>query len=255
MPALVTMMAAKPTVRATTASGDVFAKGKNYASIQDAVKAGMIGASAPFPEGLDILGFCNGIDGSSLQRYREAELTHGRVSMLATVGFLVGEQVEGSSFLFDAQVTGPAVNHFQQVPLPFWLGLGALIFVVEASRVQTAWQSPFDASRLFLMKDDHTPGDYNGFDPLGLSKNRDEEWLDIHRLRELNNGRLAMVAIVAMISQELVTGLNLILSDEVLEMKGGGALKAMEAQCAGTADENACAKAFEAAVAAGTAVF
>ena len=34
---------------------------------------------------------------------------------------------------------------------------------------------------------------------------------------------------------------------------GGGALKAMEAQCAGAVDENACAKAFEAAVAAGTA--
>jgi hypothetical protein len=147
------------------------------------------------------------------------------------------------------------VNHFQQVPLPFWLGLGALIFFVETSRVQIAWQSPFDASRLFLMKDDHTPGDYGKFDPLGLSKNRDEEWLDVHRLRELNNGRLAMVAITAMVVQELNTGLNLILSDEVLEMKGGGALKAMEAQCAGTADENACAKAFEAAVAAGTAAF
>jgi hypothetical protein len=56
-----------------------------------------------------------------------------------------------------------------------------------------------------------------------------------------------------MVAQELNTGLNLILSDEVLEMKGGGALKAMEAQCAGAVDENACAKAFEAAVAAGTA--
>ena len=42
--------------------------------------------------------------------------------------------------------------------------------------------------------------------------------------------------ITAMVVQELNTGLNLILSDEVLEMKGGGALKAMEAQCAGTAD-------------------
>merc|ERR1712216_34316 len=86
---------------------------------------GLKGATAPFPEGLDVLGFCNGIDGASLQRYREAELTHGRVSMLATVGFLVGEQVEGSSFLFDAQVTGPAVNHFQQVPTPFWFAIGA----------------------------------------------------------------------------------------------------------------------------------
>lgn len=119
--------------------------------------------------------------------------------------------------------------------------------------MQIAWQSPFDASRLGLMKDDHTPGDYGAFDPLGLSKGKDEEWLDIHRLRELNNGRLAMVAITAMVGQELNTGLNLILSDEVLEMKGGGALKAMEASCAGSVDENACAKAFEAAVAAGTA--
>ena len=39
-----------------------------------------------------------------MKRFREAELTHGRVSMLAFVGFLVGEKVEGSSFLFDAQV-------------------------------------------------------------------------------------------------------------------------------------------------------
>ena len=46
---------------------------------------------------------------------------------------------------------------------------------------------------------------------------------------------------------------SVVLSDEVLEMKGGGALKAMEASCAGSVDENACAKAFEAAVAAGTA--
>ena len=229
--------------------------GQKYADIAAAVDAGLVQGVAPFEDGIDLFGFFNDIDQAEAQRYADVEITHGRLAMLATVGFVVGESVEGSSFLFDAQVTGPAVNHFQQVPLPFWLGLGALIFVVEASRVQTAWQSPFDASRLFLMKDDHTPGDYNGFDPLGLSKNRDEEWLDIHRLRELNNGRLAMVAIVAMISQELVTGLNLILSDEVLEMKGGGALKAMEAQCAGTADENACAKAFEAAVAAGTAVF
>jgi hypothetical protein len=51
-----------------------------------------------------------------------------------------------------------------------------------------------------------------------------------------------------MVAQELNTGLNLILSDEVLEMAGGGSLKAMKIQCAGAADENACAKAFEASV-------
>jgi hypothetical protein len=63
-----------------------------------------------------------------------------------------------------------------------------------------------------------------------------------------------MVAITAMVAQELNTGINLVLADEVLGIKGGGALKAMEASCAGSLDEAACSKAFEAAVAAGTAV-
>jgi len=35
-------------------------------------------------------------DEVTLKRYREAELAHGRVAMLAAVGFLVGEYVEGS---------------------------------------------------------------------------------------------------------------------------------------------------------------
>merc|ERR1711966_524090 len=119
-PVVVNAMSVKPTIR--TASAGVFTKGKNYANIQEATAAGLVG-----------VGFCNGIDGASLQRYREAELTHGRVSMLATVGFLVGEQVEGSSFLFDAQVTGPAVNHFQQVPTPFWFAIGATIAIAEST--------------------------------------------------------------------------------------------------------------------------
>ena len=35
--------------------------------------------------------------------------------MLAALGILAGEAVEGSSFLFDAQITGPAIDHFAQV--------------------------------------------------------------------------------------------------------------------------------------------
>ena len=128
---------------------------------------------------------------------------------LAALGFLVGEQVEGSSFLFDSNVTGPAINHFQQVPGLFWGLLGAAIFTVEASRVQYAWQNPFDAEKLFLLKDDYTPGDYN-FDPLKLSKGKDEAWLNDMKLKEINNVRVAMVAISGMIAQELVNGLNLI---------------------------------------------
>jgi hypothetical protein len=35
--------------------------------------------------------------------------------MLVTIGFLVGEKVEGSSLLFDAQISGPAITHITQV--------------------------------------------------------------------------------------------------------------------------------------------
>jgi len=220
--------------------------GKKFTDIKEAVKSGAVAGCAPFPEGVDAFGFFNGIDAREAQRYADVEITHGRISMLAALGFLVGEQVEGSSFLFDSQVTGPAINHFQQVPGLFWGLLGASIFTIEASRVQYAWQNPFDADKLFLLKTDYTPGDYQ-FDPLGLSKGKDAAWLNDMKLKEINNGRVAMVAISGMVAQELVNGLNLIPADEVLEMGKSGALEAMEKQCAGSADEAACAKAFEAA--------
>jgi len=232
--------------KAATTGSVKIQPGKKYADIKEAVKAGAVAGCAPFPEGLDAFGFFNGIEAREAQRYADVEITHGRISMLAALGFLVGEQVEGSSFLFDSNVTGPAINHFQQVPGLFWGLLGAFVFTIEANRVQQAWQNPFDADKLFLLKSDYTPGDY-AFDPLGLSKGKDAEWLNDMKLKEINNGRVAMVAISGMIAQELVNGLNLIPADEVLEMGKEGALFAMEKQCAGAPDEAACAKAFEAA--------
>jgi hypothetical protein len=233
----------QPTVRAS--GSGVFDKSKQYADIKEATAAGLDGACAPFPEGLDILGFCKGINGGDLQRFREAEITHGRVSMIATVGFLVGEQVEGSSFLFDAQVTGPAIDHFQQTPGLVWGLVGATIFLLESTRVQKGWSDPF-TSELFSLNDDYVPGQW-GFDPLGLSNNKTAEDMAEARLKEINNGRLAMISISGMVAQELVNGLNLIPADEVLEEGRGAALLQMGKQCAGAVDEAACAKAFEAA--------
>jgi hypothetical protein len=53
----------------------------------------------------DPLGLAAKADEKTLKRYREAKVTHGRVAMIAVVGFLVNETVEGSSFLFDAQIS------------------------------------------------------------------------------------------------------------------------------------------------------
>lgn len=47
----------------------------------------------PFPDGkiFDPLGLCDGADPGEIKRWREAEIKHGRVSMLATVGVVVAE--------------------------------------------------------------------------------------------------------------------------------------------------------------------
>ena len=237
--------------KAATTGSVKIQPGKKYADIKEAVKAGAVAGCAPFPEGVDAFGFFNGIEAREAQRYADVEITHGRISMLAALGFLVGEQVEGSSFLFDSQVTGPAINHFQQVPGLFWGLLGAFVLTIEANRVQAAWQDPFVADRLFLQKADHIPGDY-GFDPLGLGDGISEEDLARHRMGELNNGRLAMIAISGMVGQELVNGLNLLPADDVMGLgfRLPGAqmgFQKLEEACRDAPNEAECAKAFDAA--------
>jgi hypothetical protein len=115
-------VAATTTLLALLGSTTAFApvsQRSNSAVVTTALSAALIDdmVGALDPVGLfDPLGFAEKADDNTLKRYREAELTHGRVAMLAVVGFLVGEQVEGSSFLFDSQITGPAITHLAQVP-------------------------------------------------------------------------------------------------------------------------------------------
>jgi Chlorophyll A-B binding protein len=159
------------------------------------------------PVGLfDPLGFAEKADEKTLKRYREAELTHGRVSMLAVIGFLVGEKVEGSSFLFDASIKGPAISHLAQVPGLFWAALAIAIGGAEQRRAEIGWVNPSDVpvSQPGLLRDDYSPGDI-GFDPLGLRPTDPEELKNL-ATKELQNGRLAMLAAAGFLAQELVDG-------------------------------------------------
>jgi len=164
----------------------------------------------PFTNGIfDPFNFATGAPEKIVKRYREAELTHGRVAMLASVGFLVGEAVEGSSFLFDSQITGPAIGHFQQVPAPFWESLALCIGIAESYRAQVGWKNPSALGGTnFELRDEYTPGDI-GYDPLGL-RPTDPEKLEGMMNRELNNGRLAMVGILGMVIQEEVNGRGIV---------------------------------------------
>ena len=158
----------------------------------------------------DPLGFAASADENTLKRYREAEITHGRVGMLAVVGFLAGEQVAGSTPIFGGSVTGPAISHLPQCPPPFWIGLLFFVSYVEFVRAQVGWVEPdnvpFDQAG--LLRPNYSPGDL-GFDPLGLKPTNPAELKDM-QTRELQNGRLAMLAAAGCMAQELVDGKGII---------------------------------------------
>merc|ERR1712194_724502 len=154
----------------------------------------------------DPLDFAGKADENTLKRYREAELTHGRVAMLAAVGFLVGEQVEGSSFLFDASISGPAITHLSQVPPVFWVLLTVTIGAAEQYRATVGWVEPENVpvDQPGLLRADYVPGDL-GFDPLGL-KPEDAADFRIMQTKELQHGRLSMLAVAGFMAQELTDG-------------------------------------------------
>lgn len=113
--------------------------------------------------------------------------------MLAVLGFLVGEAVEGKSFLWDASVSGPAITHLAQVPATFWVLLTIGIGAAEQKRAEIGWVEPgqVPVDQPGLLRESYMPGDI-GFDPLGL-KPEDPEELEILQTKELQNGRLAMI--------------------------------------------------------------
>ena len=59
----------------------------------------------------DPLGLSEGKTDGAMKKIREAELKHGRLAMVATLGILVGEKFNP---FFDGKISGPAIYQFQQ---------------------------------------------------------------------------------------------------------------------------------------------
>merc|ERR1719197_2319670 len=151
----------------------------------------------------DPLGFSTDCSTGKLLFYREVELKHGRVAMLASLGILVGEQFQP---LFGGDINVPSYIAWQQTPLEnFWPAVVAAIAIPEILSV-FQFQDP-SKGELWAMKEDHMPGDL-GFDPLGL-KPTDPSKLKEMQSKEINNGRLAMIAAAGMVAQEIATGQKL----------------------------------------------
>lgn len=163
------------------------------------------GISQPFPNMFDPAGLSTSATPDDIKRWRESELTHGRVAMLASLGFIVQEQTKDMPFFLNdwGRVNGPAIIHAQQIetqrPL-FWEILVLAIGLCETYRVSVGWATPVGED-FNQLRDDYEPGNL-GFDPLGLKPTNAVAYKDM-QTRELNNGRLAMIAIIAFWLQEL----------------------------------------------------
>lgn len=118
---------------------------------------------------------------------REAELKHGRLAMLASIIIPTLEKF----------TDGLGINQFQELPDIYQIGLISMMFVGEFGSMFRGWENPLQ--KPFKLKEDYQPGDF-GFSLL-KNDSKSGELMD----KELNNGRLAMIAVLGMMAQELVT--------------------------------------------------
>ena len=149
----------------------------------------------------DPAGFCKqeGVTEGKVRFYREVEIKHARVAMLAALGFPIAEQFHP---LFNT-VDVPSYIAFQQTPLQtFWPAVVLVISIIEVFSV-FSFNTPLGGEP-WSVRSDHAPGDF-GFDPMGLKPTNEAELKEM-QTKELNNGRLAMFAIAGMVAQEAATG-------------------------------------------------
>merc|ERR1719265_732476 len=151
----------------------------------------------------DPAGFCSVQNEVEFKRRREVELKHGRVSMIATIGYIVPEYLKFPGFV------SPSCDiKFADVPT----GLGALTKVPGVGWAQMVGFC--GTVELFVLNENRNgePGNYGaGF--LGLrsigAEVDDFEDPEVRKTKlnaELANGRLAMMAIIGMFFQDGLTG-------------------------------------------------
>ncbi|CAE8666622.1 unnamed protein product [Polarella glacialis] len=156
-------------LRATAAKGDVFQPAKQ------------MGATAPLGF-FDPVGFAKEGDESGFRNLRAAEIKHGRVAMMAAVGAVAQHYIQFPGF------EGVPADLAAVTTAPGSYGFAAL-FILSGVAELAIWKQD----------DKKEPGNFG--DPLGLGQYNEDM-----RGKELNNGRMAMIAALGIVAADIFTG-------------------------------------------------
>jgi len=151
---------------------------------------------------------------------RHSEIKHGRIAMFAFVGYMV--HANGIKFPWAMQMDGAAFPTNTNPPAlwdevsesakwQIFLVIGFLEFWSELSRPghthYMAGGKPGDFPDFTTGPEGIPhPVPFNLFDPFRLSKNASDEKKSKGLVKEINNGRLAMLGIFGFVSEQVVPG-------------------------------------------------
>mmetsp|Transcript_13770 Transcript_13770/g.17973 ORF Transcript_13770/g.17973 Transcript_13770/m.17973 type:complete len:207 (+) Transcript_13770:108-728(+) len=166
---------------------------------------GMPGSSAPLKK-FDPLGYAQVGSDETFAWFRASELKHGRVAMLATTGYLV--QAAGVHFpgLLSHDVTFESLSGMN--PLDQWAavpdaGKWQIIGAIFIAEIYAESEKPH------YMMGGPTPAlIWPKIDTSSVS----ESAMATKQTRELNNGRLAMIAIMSFLAEKAISGAVPVLS-------------------------------------------
>jgi len=161
---------------------------------------------------------------SAITWFQNAEIKHGRIAMVATLGFINQKfgvhfplylgptgsnawspasddawflsRTEGITFS-DIAAAAP-LDAVKMVPMAGWVQIFFAAGLFEAAAFQRQWTNG----------EGKVPGDY-GYDPLGFTKREggfDSKEIKSLRMKEIKNGRVAMLTIAAWASNEAIPG-------------------------------------------------
>lgn len=142
----------------------------------------------------------------TLRRYREAELKHGRLAMLASVGWPLSEKYHpylsnliNKENLLAVGGKAPSLLNggLEKINPAFFM----MIIILSTTIESLAISKKYDKNII--------PGDL-AFDPLKLYSTKDVKTKRELELKELNNGRLAMIAITYYVISEFITKMPII---------------------------------------------